>query len=103
MNLTLLYFDGCPNWQTMANRLETLADELHLEVTRQAVTTVEQAEAAGFLGSPSLLVDGDDPFADGGEPVGLSCRVYQTPDGPAGSPTVAQLRAVLAAAGRQDT
>lgn len=103
MDLTLLYFDGCPNWQTMADRPDTLADELHLEVTRRAVTTVEEAEAVGFLGSPSLLVGGDDPFADGGEAAGLSCRVYQTPDGPAGSPTVAQLCAVLAAAGRQDT
>lgn len=103
MHLTLLYFAGCPNWQTMADRLDTLADDLNLEVTRQAVRTAEEADAVGFLGSPSLLVDGHDPFAEGGEPVGLSCRVDQMPDVPAGSPTVAQLRAALSAVGRQDT
>lgn len=34
-----------------------------------------------------------DAFADAG--IGLACRVYTTPDGPAGAPTVAQLRAVI--------
>lgn len=99
MDLTLMYFDGCPNWQTMADRLDTLAGELGLEVTRRTVTSAAEAEAVGFLGSPTLLVDGHDPFAEGGEPTGLSCRVYQTPDGAAGSPTVEQLRAVLTPSG----
>jgi len=40
-------------------------------------------------------VDGVDIFADADAPVGLSCRVYQTPDGPAGSPTLEQLRAAM--------
>ena len=38
-----------------------------------------------------------DPFADAEAPVGLSCRMYQTPDGAAGSPTLDQLRQLLAA------
>jgi hypothetical protein len=59
------------------------------------VTTPDEAEAVGFRGSPTILVDGHDPFDRGDEPVGLSCRVYQTPDEPAGAPTIAQLRAVL--------
>jgi len=29
------------------------------------------------------------------EPVGLSCRIYQTPDGAAGSPTLQQLRELM--------
>ena len=45
------------------------------------------------------LVNGVDPFATDADPVGgLSCRVYQTPGGPAGSPTLDQLREVLTAA-----
>lgn len=102
MDLVLLYFDDCPNWRTMAGRVDALADEMQLEVTHRAVATVDEADAVGFLGSPTLLVDGHDPFAEGGEPAGLSCRVYQTPDGPAGSPTLAQLRVVLAAASQSD-
>lgn len=96
MDVTLLYFDGCPSWQTAHARLAELADELGLTVIRWQVTTPEQAEEVGFRGSPTILVDGRDVFAEGDEPVGLSCRVYQTPDGPAGAPTLAQLRGVLA-------
>jgi len=40
-------------------------------------------------------VDGVDAFADGIAGVGLACRVYATPDGSAGSPTLDQLRAVI--------
>ncbi|MGH8775740.1 MAG: hypothetical protein ACRDWI_11380 [Jiangellaceae bacterium] len=48
-----------------------------------------------FHGSPSVLVDGRDPSSHGDQPVGLACRVYQTPEGPAGAPTIDQLRAAL--------
>ncbi len=60
------------------------------------ITTPEEAEAAGFRGSPTILVDGVDPFARGDEPFGLACRVFQTPDGPAGSPSVEQIEVALA-------
>ena len=91
----LLYFDDCPNWRDADAVLGRLAGEVEFELTRRLVDTPEEAEALGFRGSPSILVDGVDPFAGGDEPVGLSCRIYQTPDGPAGSPTVDQLLAVL--------
>ena len=93
--MTLLYFDGCPSWQTADERLSALADEVGFTLTRRSVATPEDAERLAFRGSPSILVDGRDSFAEGNEPVGMSCRVYQTPDGPAGVPTVAQLRAAL--------
>ena len=93
----LLYFDDCPNWREADDVLQRLAGEVGFEVTRRLVDSPEQAEALTFRGSPSILVDGIDPFASGNEPVGLSCRIYQTPSGPAGSPTLDQLRAVLAA------
>ena len=91
----MLYFDDCPNWRDADAVLGRLAGEVEFELTRRLVDTPEEAEALGFRGSPSILVDGVDPFAGGDEPVGLSCRIYQTPDGPAGSPTVDQLLAVL--------
>jgi hypothetical protein len=97
MKITLLYFDDCPNWKVVNQHLETLSDEMaDLEVTRLLVDTPEAAERTRFYGSPSLQVSGTDLFADPDAPVGLSCRVYQTPDGPAGSPTIEQLRTALA-------
>lgn len=98
MDVTLLYFDDCPHWLATSMHLDTLlAEHEELSVTRRIVDTPEEAERSGFRGSPSVLVNGVDPFADAGVPVGLSCRIYQTPDGPAGSPTLDQLRNALVA------
>lgn len=96
MQVTLLYFEGCPNWEATYRRLETLAGELGFDLGGRTVDTPEQAEQLAFRGSPTVLVDGRDPFATGEEPVGLSCRVYATDEVLAGAPTEQQLRDVLA-------
>ncbi len=97
MNVTLLYFDDCPNWMVADGYLRTLAAENpEIVIERRIVDTIEAAEATRFRGSPSIIVDGHDAFAEPSDPVGLSCRMYQTPSGPAGSPTLDQLRAVIA-------
>lgn len=95
MDVSLLYFDGCPSWHTTDRRLRELADELGFDLDYRKVATPEAAQQLSFRGSPTVLVDGRDPFAQSDEPVGLSCRIYQTPDGPAGSPTLEQLREVM--------
>jgi hypothetical protein len=97
MRLELLYFDDCPNWRTAAERLDHVAGSRGLVVERRLVTTPEEAVRAQFRGSPTILVDGEDPFTSGDEPFGLACRLYQTPAGPAGSPTVEQFEAILGA------
>ncbi|WP_231839581.1 thioredoxin family protein [Blastococcus saxobsidens] len=96
--MELPYFDGCPNWQLADQRprdalIQAGRDDVRVEHRR--VTTPEQAQAAGFRGSPTVLVDGRDPFADQDAPVGLSCRVFRTEAGLAGAPTVEQLFRVL--------
>lgn len=84
-----------PDVATTDQRLRELADELGFEIDYRKVETPAAAQQLSFRGSPTVLVDGRDPFAHGDEPVGLSCRIYQTPDGPAGSPTLEQLREVM--------
>ncbi|MBW3659713.1 MAG: thioredoxin family protein [Actinobacteria bacterium] len=95
MDVTLLYFDGCPGWQVAAERLETLTDEYDFQLAYRKVETPEEAEELSFRGSPTVVVDGRDAFARGDEPVGLSCRLYETPNGQASAPTIEQLREVL--------
>lgn len=98
MTVSLLYVDGCPNWRVADERLrEALAavGRAATEVEYVQVSTPQEAEAISFHGSPTVLVDGLDPFADAHTPVGLACRLYRTESGLAGSPTVAQLVAVL--------
>lgn len=64
-------------------------------ISRQVVSTSDEASELGFLGSPTILIDGNDPFAEVGAGPGLACRIYRTPDGPAGAPRVAELRDAL--------
>ena len=95
MDITLLYFDGCPNWKVADGRLaEIAAERPEITVARHLVETFDEAERVAFHGSPSILIDGVDPFAGAG--VGLACRIYPTPQGPAGSPTLEQLRSAVA-------
>ena len=101
MQVTLQYFEGCPNWQAthdlVRQALRTVGQP-ESALTLQDVPSAEDAEAVGFRGSPTVLVDGVDPFADASAPVGLSCRVFRTPRGLAGAPTLEQLVGALRAA-----
>jgi len=45
------------------------------------VPTDETAAREGFVGSPTIRIDGRDIAPTEGEPVGLTCRVYRTRDG----------------------
>ncbi len=92
-----LYFDDCPNWLVAARHLEVLVGEdPSLEISIAIIDTPERAVSENFRGSPTILIDGEGPFAGPDDPVGLSCRIYQTPGGPAGAPTLKQLRAAIA-------
>jgi hypothetical protein len=62
------------------------------------VDDLAAAQQMRFLGSPTILIDGIDPFADDALPASLSCRLYRTPIGLAGSPSVQQLIDILNAA-----
>ncbi len=99
MPVELFYFDGCPSWRVAEERLTEALRSAGLDditVQRRLVETAERAEEVGFTGSPTIRINGTDPFATGTEQVGLACRVYTTPAGLAGSPTLHQLLEVLA-------
>ena len=94
VRVSLLYFDGCPHWRVADERLyEALARVGRPDVPIEylTVTTPEQADELRFSGSPTVLVNGQDPFLERAAPVGLSCRIYRTDEGLAGAPTVQQL------------
>lgn len=96
MEITLQYFDGCPNWKVAEQRLVSLvAQRPDAVLVRQIVDTVEEAERVGFHGSPSILIDGVDVFSGSGASVGLACRRYLTPDGADGAPSLEQLKAAI--------
>lgn len=95
--ITLRYFEDCPNWRIAESRLQTVLEETRageVELVRERVESHEDAERLGFQGSPTILIDGRDPFPAGGD-VGLSCRVYRTEAGTEGAPSLEQLRAAV--------
>ena len=98
MVVTLLFFDGCPNWQITNAHLEALSAEFAFDLDRCHVDTDEDAQRLHFRGSPTVLIDGRDVFATSDEPIGLSCRMYRTEHGLAGAPSVEQLHGALTAA-----
>ena len=101
MDVTLLYINGCPSWQEADAHLRTLAEEIpDLTIHRQLVETAEAAAQYRFRGSPSIHVNGLDLFARTEDPVGMCCRVYETANGLAGSPTLEQMRSAVTSAKR---
>jgi hypothetical protein len=92
LDITLLYFEGCANWQPAARLLDRLTATFpDIGLHRVTVETDEQAQQLEFRGSPTILIDGVDPWPTAGSDFGLSCRMFPTPAGPAGPPTGDQL------------
>jgi hypothetical protein len=102
MELTLLTVADCPHAAVFEERLAVaLAGHPGAVLHRRVVAGEREAAAAGMHGSPTLLVDGVDPFARPGEAASLSCRLYPGAAGEAGGvPSVAALRAALSREGR---
>ena len=97
IDITLQYIDDCPNWEKTVAHLQTLLDEgLDGRLLLQRIDTLGAANEAGFCGSPTVLIDGVDPFPQPRRGVGLACRVYVADTGAVGSPTLNQLRAAFA-------
>lgn len=97
VNVTLQYFDACPNWQITAQRLKDLISSYGLDIhlKHQLIESPEAAERHEFHGSPSILIDGQDPFATKDTRVGFACRIYQAGSGSAEAPSIDQLKEAL--------
>jgi hypothetical protein len=80
----LLFWDGCPSHPQALAALRDAMTEAGLDPDLIAVREVDTDERAGaerFVGSPTIRIDGVDVQDPGGEPIGLTCRVYQRRDG----------------------
>jgi hypothetical protein len=97
MQVLVLAVPDCPNVRLLEERLAQVLDGRHdVLVSRQVIDDEREAARQGMQGSPTILVDGIDPFAEPGQSGTLSCRLYRGSDGRAdGAPSVSQLRHVI--------
>jgi hypothetical protein len=83
-SVELLYWEGCPSHPQALAQLREAMEDLGLDadaVDVRHVGTDELAEAEGFVGSPTIRVDGVDVQDPGDEPTALTCRIYHRRDG----------------------
>jgi len=98
--IELLYVEGCPSAaeaEALLGRVLREEGRATAPVVKIAVETPAQAVATGFLGSPTVRVNGRDiEPARADEPGGaMSCRLYRTDQGERGVPPEALLRAAV--------
>lgn len=94
MRLELLHIADCPNTTRALERVKAALAALgrddvavHLRLIESAADTA----GTGFAGSPTITVDGADIFPGGAPSSELACRIYRTPGGHAGAPSVEQV------------
>ncbi|MEO6882072.1 MAG: thioredoxin family protein [Mycobacteriaceae bacterium] len=89
IEIELLAVPDCPNEADAVDQITTAVADARVRaaVTRDLVAT--------RVGSPTILLNGTDPFAQPDAAVGLACRLHATPHGLRGVPTLRDLRQAL--------
>jgi len=94
----LLLVADCPHEAAAIDAIRHALDDIGLlgaPFKTRTVTSQQQADALGFTGSPTILINGIDLFAQPRLPPSLACRLYPTLDGPAAVPSLPELRRAL--------
>jgi hypothetical protein len=94
VNIEILHIDDCPNWEEAGRRVRAALDASNIRdagITYRLLPTREEAAQVPFAGSPTILLDGVEAFPTDGRTSDLACRIYRTPTGYAGVPTLDQL------------
>jgi hypothetical protein len=74
----VLVVPGCPGAQLTLARVQAAAESLGVDTNLRVVTVDEETRARelGFVGSPTVRVDGRDVEDASDRPIGISCRLY---------------------------
>ena len=93
MEIELLVVPDCPSEAVAVELIQTAVADIGVQaiVTRTVIATQDQAQQRHFVGSPTILLNGEDPFAVSDARVAVACRLYSTPDGLRGVPALRDL------------
>lgn len=98
VSVRFLYWEGCPSHEEALRRLRQAIQEEGVDASVEVVRveTEEDARRLRFVGSPTVLVEGEDVAPVSGLPYRLTCRTYVLEDGRISPlPSVDQIRAAL--------
>jgi hypothetical protein len=105
MDVELLVVPDCPNESVALSVLRSAFDGAGLagqSVRTTVLASQEQAEERGFVGSPTILINGVDPFGAAGQSLAYACRVYATPAGLSGVPPLGDVISALTVASNRE-
>jgi glutaredoxin len=95
----LLWCSCCPSTARALEELQAVVTEAGLDLEAievRHIETDEQAREEGFIGSPTIRINGRDLEEGMGERPALACRVYRLPDGrPSPTPDPQAVRAAV--------
>lgn len=96
IDVVVLHVDGCPSVPLLLERLEKAGNAAAVVVRPTLVVVHDEPTATelGMNGSPTLLVDGVDPFPANSGPA-LGCRLFRSDNGLDGAPSIGALVPVL--------
>ena len=83
-DIELLWWAGCPSTERALGELRAALQETGLSGAEIRMTEIGdelQARERGFVGSPTVLIDGTDVAPAGEGEIGLNCRVYRRREG----------------------
>jgi hypothetical protein len=99
MNIEILYFPDCPNYLPAVEHVQEALRQERASAAIKHVQVLDAATAAatGFLGSPTVRINGIDvePSARSAGNPGMCCRTYCGGKGHEGAPSVALIREAI--------
>jgi hypothetical protein len=91
VEVELLTVPDCANRTIALTRVRAALERVGARgvvVAERVIANPSAARAAGMHGSPTVLIDGRDPFPVEGTEASLSCRLYREPSGVEGAPSI---------------
>lgn len=97
MQIDFLYYEDCPSHEKALARLQDVLEQesIQADITIHKIDTDEQAQEWRFVGSPTILANGEDIIPTDETFYSLTCRVYQVDGRFSPMPSAEMIRAGL--------
>lgn len=92
MEITIQTSRGCPHRALAEERVDAAVAMVAADLAVRRVLVDERDAPTGYRGSPTILIDGHDPFNGIDDDHDATCRMYRTERGLEGAPSIEAIR-----------